>query len=117
MAVNVSGIPESVDRPVPVYGELEINTGQYSCEWGVDTNVTEFRTDLGTGVEVMKPGERPTLEKNWFPDDAKAYPSALTDPDGVAGEDLGDLYDNWVGSNSLTREELSAGEVPSKLKG
>ncbi len=101
-AVQAEGLPGNPSVPVPVYGNLDLDSSKaFSCEWQYwDTNSPSERWHMSGSVKVNTNGDQGTLENGWMTAGVTST-SEFDSGNTVSPGDLKTLYDDWR-NNQLT---------------
>jgi len=104
-SVKYEGLSGTVDRPVPVFGELEVESStSYSCEWKYEDSVGNVVTDEGNVIPLTKGQFETGISDVSLPDGV----SGVTEVSNSKKRNLDDFLYDWMTGSSSGLVQLDA---------
>jgi len=102
---RVTGLDSSIENPVPVYGNLNLSSGQkYTCKWGYTLTNGEFYDDIGGSPNIITESSDLPLQQGWF---GSGFPRDAFNGRFSSG-DAKSQFESWTSSNSGTSRDSEA---------
>lgn len=102
---RVTGLDSGIESPVPVYGNLNLSSGQkYTCKWGYTLTSGEFYDDIGGSPSIITESSDLPLQQGWF---GTGFPRDDFNGRFKSG-DAKSQFESWTSSNSGTGRESEA---------